>query len=122
MKTIILNPVWRSNQELAADEKAVTVRISGRDTTLFLVGKAAMAAGYQVSRATDNPHYASMMILRGKSLRETAMFMLEVAEIVRGTWWASGNLSGFMERKLNLDVIEKLERVLDQGYRFELRV
>ena len=120
MKTVIVSPIRRSDPGVVTGEKAITVRISGLETTIFLVNRAAMAAGYEVDRATESMG-SSMTVLRGKSVRETALFMLEVAEIVRGTWWAIRERAGFVETKLNLDVIERLETALMNCYRFELR-
>ena len=123
MKTIILHPIRRSDPGIAAGEREITVRIAGLETTLFLLNRAAVAAGYEVHRATEGcgPHYSAMTVLHGRSFRETALFMLDVAEIVRGTWWAIRDRAGYTETKLDLDVIEKLEAALADCYRFELR-
>ena len=105
-------------------DEQVTLRVSGLASTMFLVDKASAKAGFRkmISMGTRGSHHFSMTLLKGKTVGEAALFMLDVAEVVKGVWWAITDYPAVLETSLPHGSVGQLESALGEYYRFELKV
>ena len=102
----------------------ITLRVSGLASTMFLVDKASANAGFQKmnSMGSRGSHHFSMTLLKGKTVKETALFMHDVSEVVKGCWWAITDYPSVLETSLPHSSIEQLQSALGAYYRFEIKV